>query len=60
MLLRDGREGSTPQEVSNRCGRALTNVRSTSTPAVCGPTMRRCRCRRAAGCRPRLLAIPPF
>ncbi len=22
--------------------------------------MRRCRCRRAAGCRPRLLAIPPF
>ena len=28
--------------------------------AVCGPTMRRCRCRRAAGCRPRLLAIPPF
>ena len=34
MLLPDGREGSTPQEVSNRCGRALTNVRSTSTPAV--------------------------
>ena len=34
------------------------NVRSTSTPAVCGATMRRCR--RAAGCRPRLLAIPPF
>src|SRR5208282_5957487 len=33
-LLRDGREGSTPHEVSNRCGRALTNVRSTSTPAV--------------------------
>jgi len=35
-------------------------VRSTSTPAVCGAIMRRCRCRRAAGCRPRLLAIPPF
>src|SRR5208282_4041967 len=33
-LLRDGREGSTPHEVSNRCGRALTNVRSTSTPVV--------------------------
>jgi len=33
-LLRDGREASTPQELSNRCGRALTNDRSTSTPAV--------------------------
>ena len=32
----------------------------TSTPAVCGAMVRRCRCRRAAGCRPRLLAIPPF
>ena len=41
-------------------GKALANVRSTSTPAVCGAIMRRCRCRRAAGCRPRLLAIPPF
>ena len=37
---------------------AVCNGRSTSTPAVCGATMRRCR--RAAGCRPRLLAIAPF
>ena len=29
-----------------------------SPPSVCGAIMRRCR--RAAGCRPRLLAIPPF
>ena len=39
---------------------AIFNDRFTSTPAVCGAIMRRCRCRRAAGCRPRLLAIPPF
>ena len=38
---------------------AIRYDRCTSTPAVCGAIMRRCRCRRAAGCRPRLLAIPP-
>ena len=38
----------------------IFNDRFTSTPAVCGAIVRRCRCRRAAGRRPRLLAIPPF
>ena len=41
-------------------GPAIANGSFTSPPAVCGAIMRRCRCRRAAGCRPRLLAIPPF
>ena len=36
------------------------DVRSTSSPAICGAIKRRCRSRRGAGCRPRLLAIPPF
>ena len=39
---------------------ACANGGFTSTPAVCGPTMRRCRCRRAVGCRPKLPAIPLF
>ena len=39
---------------------AIPYGRLTSTPAVCGAIMRRCRCRRSAGCKPRLLAIPPF
>ena len=46
-------DGKTPRRPP-----AICYVRSTSTPAVCGATMRRCR--RAAGCRPMLLAIPPF
>ena len=34
--------------------REQSNDHFTSTPAVCGAMVRRCRCRRAAGCRPRL------
>ena len=66
--LNDGYGPDSDPSRGDQCRRALRPIEAskaairdgcfTSTPAVCGATMRRCR--RAAGCRPRLLAIAPF